>query len=102
MSYQPSPCILIAVILILEALTSLIQITQDVQTASSDIDDKIENITSSLNSLNMISADTKNGMSEMNIGINEIYSAAGIISNAGVQNAETVKNLDDLIKKFKV
>ncbi|HBD95519.1 MAG: chemotaxis protein [Spirochaetes bacterium GWF1_31_7] len=87
---------------ILEALTSLIQITQDVQTASSDIDDKIENITSSLNSLNMISADTKNGMSEMNIGINEIYSAAGIISNAGVQNAETVKNLDDLIKKFKV
>ncbi len=87
---------------ILEALTSLIQITQDVQTASSDIDGKIENITSSLNSLNMISADTKNGMSEMNIGINEIYSAAGIISNAGVQNAETVKNLDDLIKKFKV
>lgn len=87
---------------ILEALTSLVQITQEVQTASSEINTKIENITHSLDNLNMISADTKNGMSEMNIGINEIYNAAGIISNAGTQNSETVKNLDTLIGKFKV
>ena len=87
---------------ILEALSSLIEITEKVNISSKDITEKIDNITKSLNNLSLISTDAKNGMSEITIGINEIYKATAIVSEAGVKNSDTVKSLEESVNKFKV
>jgi len=87
---------------ILQALSSLISITEKVKSSSYEMDDKVKNITSSMEQLSMISADTRNGMSEMTIGINEIAKAADEISRAGNKNEEIVQQLKVLVAKFKV
>lgn len=47
-----------------------------------------------------ISADTRNGMEEITIGITEIFKAAEAIAEAGTKNSESVKTLSDLVGKF--
>ena len=62
----------------------------------------MEDITKSMNELSGISKDTKNGMEEVSIGINEIYEAAQIISDSGIKNSENVERLEELMAQFQV
>ncbi len=87
---------------ILEALSELVKITEEVKAASNEMDDKVEKITESMTELANISSETKNGMEEMAVGIREIFSAAENISAAGTQNSESVTNLEELVGRFKV
>ncbi|WP_020613823.1 methyl-accepting chemotaxis protein [Sediminispirochaeta bajacaliforniensis] len=87
---------------IVEALGSLVQITQDVQNSSGEMDQKVAAIASSLETLQNISAESTAGMEEMALGILEIAQAAQNVSNAGDQNSGSVKQLEELVARFQV
>ncbi|ADK79193.1 methyl-accepting chemotaxis protein [Sediminispirochaeta smaragdinae] len=87
---------------IVEALGSLVQITQDVQNSSGEMDQKVAAITSSLETLQNISAESTAGMEEMALGILEIAQAAQNVSNAGDQNSGSVRELEELVARFQV
>jgi methyl-accepting chemotaxis protein len=87
---------------ILEALASLISTTEEVRGSSRDMSARIGAISEAMERVSGISADTKNGMEEVTIGINEIFKAAQAIAEAGTRNSESVKNLAVLIARFKV
>ena len=85
---------------ILEALSSLISTTDEVRGSSKVMSEKVGAITRAMNQVSDISADTKNGMEEITIGITEIFKAAEAIAEAGTKNSESVKALNELVGKF--
>ena len=85
---------------ILEALSSLISTTDEVRGSSKLMSEKVGAITRAMNQVSDISADTKNGMEEITIGITEIFKAAEAIAEAGTKNSESVKALNELVGKF--
>jgi methyl-accepting chemotaxis protein len=85
---------------ILEALSSLIETTDEVRSYSKVMSEKVGAITVAMNQVSDISADTKNGMEEISIGIGEIFKAAEAIAAAGTKNSESVKALNSLVSKF--
>jgi methyl-accepting chemotaxis protein len=85
---------------ILEALASLISTTEEVRGSSKTMSEKVGAITQAMSQVSDISADTKNGMEEISIGITEIFKAAEAIADAGTKNSESVKSLNELVKKF--
>jgi methyl-accepting chemotaxis protein len=87
---------------ILEALSSLISTTNEVRDSSKVMSEKVGAITQAMNQYSDISADTKNGMEEVSIGIAEIFKAAEAIAEAGTKNSESVKSLNELVAKFVV
>ena len=87
---------------IVEALSSLIQISNQVKDSYGEMDDRMQKIISSLDQVGLVSTDTKNGIEEVNVGINEIYEAAQIVSEAGTKNSENVMQLEELIDQFTV
>jgi methyl-accepting chemotaxis protein len=87
---------------ILEALGSLISTTEEVKGSSTDMNQQVATIISAMQRVSMISSDTKTGMEEITIGINEIYKAAEAISESGADNSRSVENLKALIAKFTV
>ena len=87
---------------ILEALGSLVTTTEEVRGSSRDMSTRIGAISEAMERVSGISADTKNGMEEVTIGINEIYEAAQDISDAGLRNSDSVKNLNSLVEPFRV
>ena len=72
-------------------------ISEEVKTSYGEMDNQMEGIAKSMNELSGISKDTKNGMEEVSIGINEIYEAAQIISESGTKNSENVERLEELM-----
>jgi methyl-accepting chemotaxis protein len=87
---------------ILEALASLVGTTEEVKTSSTEMNERVGSITVALNRVSDISADTKSGMEEEAIAMNDIYAAAEEISKAGMKNSESVRNLRELVDKFVV
>lgn len=87
---------------ILEALGSLITTTEEVKGSSVDMKDRVSSIVGAMRSVAAISSDTKSGMEETTVGINEIYKAAESISKAGGENSESVRTLKELIGRFNV
>lgn len=87
---------------ILEALSSLIDVTEKVKGSSSEMDMKVNEIAQSLESLSQFSSQAAGGMEEMAIGIHEIYEAASSVSRAGTANSESVQELEELVKVFRV
>jgi methyl-accepting chemotaxis protein len=85
---------------ILEALASLLGTTEEVRGSSKVMSEKVGAITRAMHQVSDISADTKNGMEEISIGINEIFKAAEAIADAGTKNSESVKALNGLMSKF--
>jgi methyl-accepting chemotaxis protein len=85
---------------ILEALSSLISTTNEVRDSSKVMSEKVGAITQAMNQVSDISADTKNGMEEVSIGITEIFKAAEAIAEAGTKNSASVKSLNELVNKF--
>jgi methyl-accepting chemotaxis protein len=66
------------------------------------MDQKVAAITSSLETLQNISAESTAGMEEMALGILEIAQAAQNVSNAGDQNSGSVRELEELVARFQV
>jgi methyl-accepting chemotaxis protein len=87
---------------IIESLGALIKISENVNSSYSGIDNNIFEIKNSLDKLNFLSKETKNGMEEINSGIRELYSTAKFIADIGVKNSENISELDALIVKFKI
>ena len=87
---------------ILEALGSLISTTEEVKGSSTDMNHQVATIIAAMQRVSMISSDTKTGMEEITIGINEIYKAAEAISESGADNSRSVDNLKTLIARFTV
>ena len=85
---------------ILEALGSLVTTTNEVRDSSKAMSEKVGAITHAMGQVSDISADTRNGMEEITIGITEIFKAAEAIAEAGTKNSESVKTLSDLVGKF--
>jgi methyl-accepting chemotaxis protein len=85
---------------ILEALGSLITTTNEVRDSSKAMSEKVSAITHAMDQVSDISADTRNGMEEITIGITEIFKAAEAIAEAGTKNSESVKTLSELVGKF--
>lgn len=87
---------------ILEALGSLISTTEEVKGSSVDMKQRVATIVDGMRSVAAISSDTKYGMEEITIGINEIYKAAEAISKAGGENSGSVSALKELVERFTV
>jgi len=87
---------------ILEALGSLVSTTEEVKGSSMDMKSRVTAIVDAMRSVSAISSDTKYGMEEITIGINEIYKAAESISKAGGENSESVSALKELVERFTV
>jgi methyl-accepting chemotaxis protein len=85
---------------ILEALSSLVSTTDEVRNSSLTMREKVGAINQAMNQVSDISADTKNGMEEISIGISEIFKAAEAIAEAGTKNSDSVKALNSLVGKF--
>lgn len=86
---------------IVEALGSLIQLTEEVRSSYGSIDERAGSITESMKRVASISAEARNGMDEMAVGINEINDAAQVISDSGVSNSQNVRELSEEIRKFR-
>jgi len=87
---------------IVEALESLLGISQDVNSSSGEMEQKVLSIAASLETLQNISAESALGMEEMALGIQEIAVAAQSVSNAGEENSESVRNLEELVARFRL
>ncbi len=85
-----------------ETLNKLVNLTENVQSSSDEMDNRISKITESTQNINDISSDVKQGMEEINTGINELYSMIQKVSDAGLENAESVKKIEILLERFKV
>lgn len=86
---------------IIQALGNLAKINENVKESYSQIDNNVISIVNSLNSVSMLSKDTKNGIEEVNIGIKQLYSGVKDISDSGVVNNENITMLETLIMKFR-
>ena len=87
---------------ILDALGSLVTTTEEVRGSSRDMRARIGAISEAMERVSGLSADTKNGMEEVTIGITEIFKAAEAIAEAGTRNSESVKTLRELVARFRV
>jgi methyl-accepting chemotaxis protein len=87
---------------VLRALGALQNISDTVHSSSSAMDKQTSLIADSMESLAQVSAEAKNGMNEIAIGIREVYSSAESVSEAGTENSENVDALEKLIDSFKV
>jgi methyl-accepting chemotaxis protein len=87
---------------VMASLENLIDSDKKVQISYSKIDENVMSITRSSDNVEIISAETKNGIQEVNIGIEQIYIAVKEINDSGLKNIESIGNLETLIRKFKV
>lgn len=87
---------------ILDALNSLVEITRNVQQGSGEMEERLQNITASMDTLRTISSDSANGMEEMAQGIQEVSEAAQNVSDAGDKNSESIRHLETHLSEFKL
>ena len=85
---------------ILEALGTLVATTNEVRDSAAVMSQKVGAISKAMKQVSDISADTRNGMDEISIGISEIFKAAEAIADAGNRNSESVKTLNGLMSRF--
>lgn len=84
------------------SLSSLVQISTNVQDSSGEIRKGVASIDLLIQKLADVARETKNGMEEITTGINEINDAIHDISEAGTQNIENVIGCENLVKAFTV
>ena len=87
---------------VLRALETLQNMSETVNSSSTNMDERIGAIADSMKNLTQISAETKIGMEEISIGIREVYTSAESVSSAGVENSAGVNELEELISRFKI
>ena len=66
------------------------------------IKDKIKNVTNTIDNLNKISLETKNGMIESENDIREILTSLLNLTEISTKNKESVYSLENLIKNFNI
>jgi len=86
---------------VMESLNLIINTTKDVENSSLRMNGEISRITESLNNLINISFETKSGMQEISEGIKEVFLGAEQVSKFGIENANNIKELEELISQFK-
>ena len=86
---------------IVAALRSVLEMTEELKNSSGGLESEIENIAGSMETLALVSADSKSGMVEMSAGVNEIFTMIESVSEAGVQTAERVRDLEALVGRFR-
>lgn len=85
-----------------KSLKGLINTSQSVKKSSTEMEQNLSRITHSLDQVSIISSDSKNGIQEIQSGIEELFAAANNISKAGLENNDSVLSLENQIKRFKV
>lgn len=83
------------------ALQSLISSSETVKISSHEMRQRVSNINESFNNVTMISSDTRNGMSEVQMGIGEIYRAINLVMEAGNENRNNIKVVEEIADRFK-
>lgn len=85
---------------ILEALGSLIGSSESVKKSSVTMTEKTGIINKSIEEVNLLTTDTRNGMQEVTIGVGEIAKAVKLVQDSGLENSENVKKIEVIAKKF--
>ncbi len=83
-----------------QALGSIVEITDNINTSSEDMTVSVGGINNSLSSISNISADVKNSVEETMFGIFELLRASEMIAELATRNNESSKNLEDLVEEF--
>ncbi len=73
-----------------------------VDKSTGDIVQLSKTITSAIGSVERISNETKTGMEEVTYGVDEIFKSAQLVAEAGVENSESVKQIEDSLSKFTI
>ncbi len=73
-----------------------------VDKSTGDIVQRSKTITSAIDSVERISNETKTGMEEVTYGVDEIFKSAQLVAEAGVENSESVKQIEDNLSKFTI
>ena len=84
------------------ALTSINEITQNVQDASSTMEHRSSEILSDFQRLQEISSSVAGGMTEITTGIGEIDSAVMSVREQSIQNQESIRKVEELTGRFKL
>jgi methyl-accepting chemotaxis protein len=87
---------------ITSSLNNLINITENVKSASTTLKDSSADMTKSIDVVYVLSNDNKNSIEEISIGINEIGKAIYTLSDLSTKNNTQVKSLDETVSKFKI
>ncbi len=87
-------------------LTKSLSILKDsshtVETSTLDIVRQSSMITTSIKNVERISNETKTGMEEVTYGVNEIFTSAQLVAESGVENSESVRQIEEGLNKFKI
>ena len=59
-------------------------------------------ITKSIENVERISNETKTGMEEVTYGVDEIFRSAQLVAESGVENSDSVRQIEDGLNKFKI
>lgn len=85
-----------------DALMKVINITEDVKNSSDDIKKKISNMSSSMNTIGVISIKVKNGIEEIMNNIGELSSSIKNVTVAGDKNNESIEKLEKFMENFDI
>lgn len=86
---------------IIQALGSLVEITDGVKTSSFEMDINVEKITDSMKNLSSISTEVGCGMGEIIMNINELNKAIIQEIDWEMKNTDNIQELEKLVDQFK-
>ena len=87
---------------IISALKSLLNITDDVKSSSSEMDNKVASINDTFQKINIISADTRTRIELITGEMNGLNDNIERVSDSGTKNAHAVSDIQHYISQFKV
>ncbi len=87
---------------IVKSLGTLIDTSRLLGDSSDNMKEQLSHIADSINTVTMISNETKNGMDEVNLGIQEIYKSVVIVEESSSKNQDVVNNIIQHTDKFVV
>jgi len=87
-------------------LTNSLSILKDsshnVEISTLDMVQQSSLITTSIQNVERISNETKIGMEEVTYGVNEIFRSAQLVAESGVENSDSVRQIEEGLNKFKI
>lgn len=87
---------------VMDALSSLIQVSEKVNVSSDDMTSNIDNISHSIRNLQMVSKDNLAKMQDFSSNIQELYNTIETVSINGNKNSEGIVQLENLVNQFKI
>ncbi len=83
------------------ALTDIISASETVRFSTDVIDQKVKLLDENLGGASKISAENRNGMDEIDVGVEEVFKAVQIVNEGSNSNAGNMKAIEDRIGQFK-